>query len=551
MSRPSPLTRRSTLGLLLAAGAAPVLGACSSDDAPAARRDVALRLPGQDAGVPTPFTYRGGVGFTQASYVYDTLLWKGPSGDWVPWLAERHERADDGLTHTFTLREGVTWSDGRPCTAADVAFTFEYLERNRTKISPRVISVPLPGLVTAVGAVDDRTVRFTLARPDWTFERFTAAGGVFILPEHVWSTIADPSTVTDVAALVGTGPFRITAMDTKTFAYRYEARDDFFLGRPVVRTIEHLPVGDPLAALAAGEVDQAGGVGPGTGLRPEAVRPFRNEEFEIVEAPPGQTVTALYWNIAAGGPLADPVFRRACAHAIDREALVEKAFGGAGTPGSPGLIPEGHPMHVEVEQYAFDRSRAERLLDDAGYRRRGGGIRASADGTALSFELLLSNAQQDAVVDLVVADLRAVGVEVRPAMVDLATFGERRMAGDTQLSVNTFGGTATDEQPDGMGKVYASTSRSLQAAQGYRSAEFDRLHTRQRGQLDEAARAATAAEMQRLVAADLPVLSLVYPPLTTIVRTGELDAWADTPGGVGGLVPSVNNKVTFVRGSRQ
>ncbi|MGL5866170.1 MAG: ABC transporter substrate-binding protein [Dermatophilaceae bacterium] len=550
MSRPSPLTRRSTLGLLLATGAAPWLSACSKGDAPAADRDAVLRLPGQDAGVPTPFTYRGGVGFTQASYVYDTLLWKDPSGDWVPWLAERHARADDGVTHTFTLREGVTWSDGRPCTAADVAFTFEYLERHRKKISPRVISVPPTGLITAVDAVDDRTVRFTLARPDWTFERFTAAGGVFILPEHVWSTIEDPSTVTDIAALVGTGPYRITAMDTKTFAYRYEARDDFFLGRPVVRAIEHRPVGDALAALAAGEVDQAGGVGPGTGMRPEAVRPFAGDEFDVVEAPPGQTVTALYWNITAGGALGDPAFRRACAHAVDRQALVDKAFGGAGTPGSPGLIPPGHAMHVDVEQYAFDRSRAERLLDDAGYRKRGNGTRTGTDGAALSFELLLSNAQQDAVVDLLVADLRAVGVEVRPATVDLATFGERRMAGDTQLSVNTFGGTATDEQPDGMGKVYASTSRSLQGAQGYRNVEFDRLHIRQRGQLDVAARSATAAEMQRVVAADLPVLPLVYPPLTTIVRTTEFDAWADTPGGVGGLVPSVNNKVTFVRGGR-
>lgn len=502
--------------------------------------------------MPSPFAYRGGIGFTQASYVYDTLMWKDLDGQEIPWLATEHEGSQDGREHIYTLRK-TTWSDGTAFTSADVVFTFTYLEKHRKSIAPSVISVPPMGLVESVEAMDEHRVRFRLSRPDWTFPRFTGAGGVFIIPRHIWSDIAEPAKVDSKDTLIGTGPYRLTQMDATASAYRYEARDDFFLGAPLIKTIEHRPVSDPLVALKVGEVDQAGGVGPGTGLRPQAVEPFKQDDsFEVIEAPVGQTTTALYFNLKAGGALADVAFRQACAQAINRQALVEKALGGGGQVGNPGLIPPGHRMHTEVEQYGFDRAAAEKALDAAGYRRPdAGGTRVDGTtGKPLSFELLISEAQPKDIVDLVVADLVAVGIAVTPATVDLATFGRRRMADETQLSVNTFGGVATDEQPDGMSKVYHSQSRSLQSAQGYANEEFDRLVMRQRQELDEKDRIATAAEMQQIVARDLPILPLVYPPLVTICRKAALPTWSDTPGGVGGLVPSVNNKVAFIGKAR-
>lgn len=522
----------------------------SSGSASQAESASTVRLPGLKVKVPTPFSYGGGVGYTQASYVYDTLMWKDTDGKEIPWLASSRNVNDDGTVHTYTLREGVTWSDGKPFTADDVAFTFTYLEKHRAKIAPSVISVVPPGLVTSVEAVDAKTVKFTLAKPDWTFARFTGAGGIFIFPKHIWESVDDPSTVTSTDALVGTGPYRITSMDAAAGAYRYEARDDFFGGTPAVRVIEHRPVGDQLAALMAGEVDQAGGVGPGTGLRPDVVSAFENKpDFEVQTAPVGQTMTALYFNLAQGGALADPEFRRAVARSINRQGLVDKALGGGGDVASFGLIPPGHPLHTNVEDYAFDRQRAEQDLEKAGYRRPDPNApRQSKEGTPLEFELLVSQAQSRPIVDLVAADLKAIGINITVNVVDLPTFGKRRMAGDSQLSINTFGGTATDEQPDGMGKVYASSSRSLQSAQGYKSAEFDELYGKQRAELDDDARVTLAHDMQKLVATDVPLIPLVYPPLVTINRAKTVNNWQYTPGGVGGLVPSVNNKVAFIGG---
>lgn len=545
-----PLGRRT----FLRAGAAVVgtlyLTSCGSGaGSTAAAEPIVLRLPGTDVNFPSPFAYRGGTGYLQASYTYDTLLWKDASGEYAPWLASGFERSPDGTTYTFTLRDGITWHDGRPLTAEDVAFTFTYLVEKAGQIAPSVINVPASGNIESVRVIDPLTVEFRLRSPDWTFERFNAAGGVLIIPQHVWSSIAEPGMERRPEVLVGSGPYRLEPFETGTGAYLYTANDEYFLGRPVVRRIEHRPVDDPLAALLAGEIDQAGGVGPGTGLRPAALAPFRERpEFEIIDSP-GHTVLGLYWNLAAGGALADVRFRRACALAIDRQNMVDRLFDGNAVIAGAGLIPESNPFHTPVQTYDHDPAAAELLLDEAGYPRGGpGGVRRAPDGGELRFELLISDAQQLAPVELVVADLAAVGVAATPVTVDLPTFQGRLNNGETQLSMTTFGGTNTDEQPDGMGKVYASTSRSLQRAQGYVNPEFDRLAQQQRAALDATERTRLAADMQRIAARDLPMLPLIHPPLTTIVSTTAFSSWYFTPGGVAGLVPSVNNKHAFVTG---
>ncbi|HEV2071222.1 MAG TPA: ABC transporter substrate-binding protein, partial [Acidimicrobiales bacterium] len=95
-----------------------------------------LRLAGEDSGFPSPFTYRRGPGYMYTQLQYETLLWKDASGELLPWLAEGFEVSDDGLTYTFDLRDDVTWQDGEPFTAEDVAFTFSYFEQNQDQISP-------------------------------------------------------------------------------------------------------------------------------------------------------------------------------------------------------------------------------------------------------------------------------------------------------------------------------------------------------------------------------------------------------------------------------
>lgn len=503
-----------------------------------------LILAGEDVGFPSPFAYMRGPGYVQTSFIYDTLLWKDRSGEYLPWIASGFEASEDGRMYTFTVREGISWHDGVPLTAQDVAFTFEYFAENREEISPTVIITPVPD-IEEVRATDERTVVFRLRNPVATFLQFAGAGAVPIVPRHIWSEIDDPARESDLGVLVGSGPYRLEAYEPGQGTYLYTAFDEHFLGRPVVRRIEYRPVDDELSALMAGQIDQASQ----PGLRPPALEPFRqNPELEVIEAPEGNNGFGLYWNLAEGGALADVRFRRACALGIDRQDIVSRLFGGNGTVGNPGWVPPGNPFHVDVEQYAYDPQAANRLLDEAGYQRGAEGVRNDPDGEALRFTLLLNNETPMPAVELIVADLRELGVELTPEALDPPTFNERMIMGESEMSVISFGGMNTDQQPDYLREVYSSRTQTTQHAQGYENEEFDRLAQEQLTTLDTAQRKEIAARMQQIIASDLPLLPVVYPTSFTIVSTRAFEGWYYTEGGVGGTVPSVNNKHAFVTG---
>ncbi len=547
------LRRRSfLLGSAGMAGAF-ALGACTSDPpagpgaGPATGGGAAtgvdvLRLSGGDVGFPSPFTYSRGGGYIKATKIYDTLVWKDSTGELLPWLAESWTASDDALTHTFTLRPNIRWHDGRPLTARDVAFTFDYF-RNQT-ISPQVIIQPLPPIEQVV-AVDDRTVEFRLSNTLAPFFDYGGVGSVLIVPEHVWSQVPDASKASDPALLVGSGPYRLESYSEGEGSYVYTANEDFFLGAPVVKRLEYRPVNDELGALAAGELD----VASAGGVVPAVLEPFRNNpELTVLDAPPGNSGDGLWWNLARGGALADPVFRKACARAIDRNDLAQRLYGGNANPGNPGWIPRENPFHVEVEQYPFDLDAANRMLDQAGYSRGPDGIRQAPDGTPLRFSLLVS--EQSQLIDLVVAALAPIGVELTPQALDRATFNERVIAGESEMSIIGFGGMNTDHAPGYLRQVYSSETRTTQHAQGYVNPEVDRLCELQLTQIDREQRMQSVAQAQRLIAADLPILPLVYPNSYGVYRTATFDQWYYTEGGIGGTVPAIDNKHVFVTGKQ-
>lgn len=541
------MDRRTFLTAVAGTTGAVALGACTGQPQqqpqqgqPAARPT--LRLPGGDSGFPSPFTYSRGGGYVQTSYLYDTLMWKDSTGRQIPWLAESYERSNDGRTYTFRLREGVRWHDGQPLTASDVAFTFRYFAEQT--ISPQVIVTPIPPIEEVV-AIDERTVEFRLSQPAATFMGFGGAGAVPIVPEHIWSGVGEASQVSDLGMAVGSGPYRLESYSPGEGAYLYTANDEFFLGRPYVVRIENTPVGDELAAIRAGEIAEAGT----SGARPEVLAPFRDhpEAYSVLEFPPGSSLDSLYWNLARGGALADVQFRRACARAINREELVQRLFGGNGSTGNPGWIPPEHPYHVDVEQYPFDLAAANQMLDSAGYRRGPDGVRVGPDGP-LRFNLLLSS--QEPVVELLVGALQRIGVVLTPQVVDRATFNERVINENVEMSLIGSGGMNSDLAPDYLRLIYASYTELTQDAQGYVNPEVDQLCREQLRTLDDQRRMEICAEIQRLVAADLPLLPLYYPGSASIVRLDSFKPWYVTPGGVAHVIPTLNNKQVFVTGRK-
>lgn len=506
---------------------------------PAARPTLRLAVAGPPGfGFPSPYAYFAGPGYQRMSYLYDTLLWPDVTGELLPWLAADWERSDDGRTYTFQLRDGIRWHDGEPLTAADVVFSFDYYQRHTL---PPTLILPPEG-VEDVSASDERTVVIRLDRPRVTFPRRVAATFP-IVPEHVWSDIDDPASVNDPEVLVGSGPYQLESFDRRDGSYLFTANDDFFLGAPFVERIEMRPVTDELTALLAGDLDagqpaQTGAVGGG-------LQPFCDDDaFAMIEGYYAFTA-ALYWNLDRGGALADVAFRRACAHAIDRTEFVTRLLNGRGAPGNPGFLPPDHPMHVEVDdEYAHDPEEAGRLLDDAGYARRDdNGVRVNGEGETLRLSLLAAP-QAAAIVDIVSAALENVGVAVDVEAVEPFQVFPRATDGDYDMAVLIYGGVGDD--PDYMRTLYASQEEArFHTAKGYANEEFDELARRQLVTTDEDERRDLVADMQRLVAADLPFLPLYYPTPLHIYRPQVFDQWAYNRQGM-----TPYNKQGLVTGTR-
>ncbi|WP_431801350.1 ABC transporter substrate-binding protein [Microbacterium sp. bgisy203] len=179
--------------------------------------------------------------------VYETLFAYNKTADTEPTglLAESYEFNEDGTQITIKLKDGVKWNDGKPFTAKDVVFTFEY-EGNKANAP------------TKAEAPDDATVVLTYDTPQFTRE-FQILGATWMLPEHVWSEVDDFTTFTDEEP-VGTGPYKVQS--TSDSSYTLVANENFRdEGVPAVKKVQYIAIDANQSAqdlLKAGKLDWTG-----------------------------------------------------------------------------------------------------------------------------------------------------------------------------------------------------------------------------------------------------------------------------------------------------
>ncbi|MBA2296414.1 MAG: hypothetical protein H0W14_00060 [Actinobacteria bacterium] len=506
-----------------------------------------LRLAGGAWGYPSPFAYVRGPGLAHVNFLFDTLLWKDASGKPIPWLAEKWERSPDGLQWHFKLRKGIRWHDGRPLTARDVAFTFDYLRTGAGRTATGIVgSVEF---IADVKAVSASTVVMRLASRFAPFP-ITIAGRVPIIPEHIWRDVSDPVKYRDPKALIGSGPYRLTGYDEASGSYRYAANREYFLGVPVVRSLVFVPAPDPLLALRRGEIDVAG-LPTEEGVPTGALEPFSNGKFGRISAP-GEWHRALHFNMTRGFPYNERQFRQGVAHAINRFGLVRRLLFGRGRPGSLGILAPSSPFAAEdLPTYPYSQATARRLLDAVGLRDRDGdGMRDLASGQAFTPELQTSARFAPETAELIQQDLRAVGLDVRIRSLDTTGADAAAAAGRYEMALIGYGGLGGE--PDTLRGMLsaASRSRSFTRVHGYSSPRFEELAAAQLVTVRASTRKRQIIEMQQVVAGDVPVISLYVPTRTEIFVKNGFNAWYYTPGGVFGGYPGPLNKHAFVMGKK-
>lgn len=375
-----------------------------------------------------PLLATGGARWPTAAGIYEPLLVSNrASGEAVPWLATAWTWTEPATRLVFTVRDGVTWSDGAPFGPADVAYTFDLLRR-----FPALDGSGVWSFLADVTA-DADTVTFTFSRP--YSPGLALLGHQPIVPKHVWETVADPVTFTNPDP-VATGPFtEIRRFDAQL--WELGRNDRYWGGRPAVEALRFPAVASndqALLALVRGEVDWAGSFVPAVERTYVARDP---EHFRYWFPALGDTV--FLYPQTTRAPLDDVRVRKALSHAIDRARVVRVALHDYVGPAHPSALSDGYRSwrRDDLEDWvAFDPARAAALLDEAGWTVGPDG-RRQKDGVVLSLPIACPAGWSDWVraAQLVARDLEAVGIDARVEGLDFATWFDRVARGDFALAL--------------------------------------------------------------------------------------------------------------------
>ncbi|WP_405860409.1 ABC transporter substrate-binding protein [Streptomyces sp. NBC_00090] len=313
-----------------------------------------------------------GYGKDGNSKIFDGLLAFDADMKLRPALAaELPHISADGLTYTYTLREGVTFSDGAPFTSKDVVFTY------RTILDPKTNNASRTELdaIRNVEAIGDDTVVFTLKYPYAAFAERTVLA---IAPEHVVSK-QDVNTGAFTTRPIGTGPYVLTGW-SKGEKLSFKANPTYWDGAPPVKKFTMAVVKDDdvrATRLRAGDLD-------GAILPPNLAEGFKGDKGRKTYAAKTydyRTVTLPTHHAVTG----DTAVRRALDIAVDRQAMVDKILEDAGKP-AYGPVPTDSPWFAKGTERRHDLAGARKILDEAGWKPGPDGIRVR-NGVRAEFPL--------------------------------------------------------------------------------------------------------------------------------------------------------------------
>lgn len=417
-------------------------------------------------------------------------------------LAEQLDVEEDGRAYLVRLRDGLTWDDGEPLTAEDVAFTVQLIQSPGHQGSQELADL---WRGVEVEVVDPRTVRFRLPTPLASFPEHLTLG---LLPRHVLDGVA----ATDLPLHpfnrrpVGSGPYRVPSFEPGRLVL--ERNPAYHGARPQLGTIEIRVYGDRAAALQALLRRDVDGL---AGLRPSEIEQVSTSGEHVVYALPERSKTAAVIFNLETPILRESAVRRALARAIDRETLIRDALAGHGEPAS-GPLPVQSWAYVRGSASSeHDPAAAAALLDEAGWQVGADGFRRR-EGAPLQVALVTADTPDRLAAAQVLADqARTIGVrlEVRAVSAD-ELFDDHLQP--RQFEAALVGQWNMGSDPDLYPQWHSSqTGRSGGNYAGYADADVDRWLEAGRQEPDRERRRNAYLHFQARWAEEQPALMLYHP----------------------------------------
>jgi len=528
----------ATVCLLLAVSGA----ASASSPSPSASSGKIVYRMGQLEYVDSlnPFIGYTGVDYTIYHLNYNFLVGFEPQKlQPRPEYAESWSGSTDGKTWTFKIRPGMTWQDGQPATARDVAFTYNYIMDNDLANFTSYFTS-----VKKVTAPDDATVVIELSKPKSDILQMK----VPILPEHVWSKVSGAEAETSFKngpPCIGSGPFQVVENKHNSYA-RLVPNPNYWGGEPQIDELyfETFQNADTMVQdLKSGALDAAEGV-------PAAQFKGVGSESITANAAVSYSFEQLTFNCydspdSKGNPiLLDQPFRQALQYAIDREKNAALAYGGYMDPGGT-LLPPYTEYFWEPPSdvaYTYDPAKAMAMLDAAGYKDvDGDGFRETKQGKPLDLRLYTDSQTTENVTTskLVVGWFKDVGVKTSfqamdpGALVDAeAAYDGDTFAPDFDTLVWWWMGDA--ESPQFILSLLTPEQIGGWSDTSWTDPEYTRLFGEQSTALDRQTQVALVQQMQEIAYESSPYLIFGYFQFLQAYDTANWEGYVKVPGGFQG-----------------
>jgi len=460
--------------------------------AAAAKDDITVGLQLEPPHLDPTSAAAGAIDSVLYSNVFEGLTRFDSAGAVIPGLAKSWEISEDGLTYTFTLNEAVTFHDGSTMDAEDVKFSLDRIGAEDSANAQKA----LYAAITEVNVIDPTTVEIKLSEANGNM-LFNLAWGdaVIVAPESIEGIKQTP---------IGTGAFKF---DSWTQGDKIElSRNENYWGTPAVLTKATFKfISDPTAALGAmmaEDIDVFSGF-----PAPENLPQFEADpRFQVlIGSTEGETILAMNNKQA---PFDNVKVREAVSHAIDRQAIIDGAMFGYGTPIGTHFAPH-NPAYVDLTgNSAFDPEKSKALLAEAGF----------PDG----FETTLflpppSYARRGG--EIIAAQLAAVGIKAEITNVEWAQWLESVFKG------KNFGLTIVSHtEPMDIG-IYANPDYYFQ----YDNPAFQELMTKLNSTTDPDMRTAMLGEAQNMISADYVNGYLFQLAALSVAKAGVQGLWSNAP----------------------
>jgi len=469
-----------------------------------------------------PFVAQSDYSYAVYEYVYPQLVQYNSKLQIVPDFARRWSVSPDGRTWTFHTVQNAKWSDGKPLTAADVAWTINEVMKYKNGPAGQWAGL----LAHMIGASAPNPTTLIIKYSTAVANVLAQMQSMSVLPKQVWAPFftgngAKLKTFPNVPPTTGQpmvsgGPFELVKYKANQYAL-FKRNPNWWGPKPKIEGfgLQFYSSADAMVqALKNGQVDFIGEYTP-----PTAVAALRKSGFMVTTTPSISMKTFIINtnpHKTTHKELLNPVVREAIEYATDRQQIIKTAWLGLAQSGSTIIAPADGSWHdANIKPLPFNLAKANQLLNSAGYKMGPNGIRI-ADGHPMSYNVIFPPDERgtgDRTFQIMQTDLRKIGISItQQNMDDSATFNAISHA-----KYRTFDMAMWDwvppVDPDFMLSVLTCAQLGNNSDSGYCNPAYDRMYAKQSTLIDTATRQKLIWQMQQYIYNAKPYIILDYPDI--------------------------------------